>query len=199
MKGNGMNRQPLPRQMMVLTVLLFRLVGCAGSPRVTPGPTPQSAPTLVPTPRPSPAPRPVHTPTPTSMLMTATPDPCVGWRCTLRGVVYVDAASSGNESAGTLVELTHVSWCSPTSGQHATTTGPDGGFGFEVFVHDTDTFWIQVEQDGYESVRRSVGGFDCLSCACPLVEIVLESLGAFTTAPQGRNTSASPTRASGPA
>jgi hypothetical protein len=88
----------------------------------------------------------------------------------------VEAASSGNELAGILVELSHVSFCSPTSGEHETTTGPDGGFGFEVFVHDTDTFGIQVEQEGYEPVRQSVGGFDCLYCTCPLVEVVLEPL-----------------------
>ena len=101
--------------------------------------------------------------------MTATPDSCDGWRCTLRGIVYVDAASAGNELAGTLVGLSQVSYCSPTRGDHETTTGPDGGFGFEAFEHDTDTFWIQVEQDGYEPVRQSVGGLDCLYCACPVV------------------------------
>jgi hypothetical protein len=120
---------------------------------------------------------------PTSMPATATPDPCIGWRCILEGVVYADAASSGNELAGTLVQLSHVSYCSPTRGQYETTTGPDGGFGFEVFLHDTDTFLIQVEQDGYEPVRQSIGGFDCLYCACPPVEIVLEPLGISTPAP----------------
>jgi hypothetical protein len=145
------------RAKSILTAMvLCLLVSCGGSPEATPGPTPQPALTPV--------------------LMTATPDPCVGWRCTLRGVVYVEAASSGNELAGILVELSHVSFCSPTSGEHETTTGPDGGFGFEVFVHDTDTFWIQVEQEGYEPVRQSVGGFDCLYCTCPLVEVVLEPL-----------------------
>ena len=122
-------------------------------------------------------------PPPTSVPATATPDPCTGWRCTLEGVVHADAASSGNALAGTLVALSHVSNCSPTRGQYETTTGPDGGFGFEVFLHDTDTFLIQVERDGYKPVRRSVGGFDCLYCACPPVEIVLEPLGAATPVP----------------
>jgi hypothetical protein len=122
-------------------------------------------------------------PSPTSVPATATPDPCTGWRCTLEGVVYVDAAGPGNELAGTPVELSHVSYCSPTRGQHQTTTGPDGGFRFEVFLHDTDTFLIQVEQNGYEPVRQSVGGFDCLYCACPPVEIVLEPLGTSTPVP----------------
>lgn len=122
---------------------------------------------------------------PTGVPATATPDPCIGWRCTLEGVVYADAASPGKELAGTLVELSHVSYCSPTRGQYETTSGPDGGFGFEVFLHDTDTFLIQVEREGYEPVRRSVGGFDCLYCACPPIEIVLEPLGTATPVPQG--------------
>lgn len=122
-------------------------------------------------------------PPPTSVPATATPDPCVGWSCTLEGIVYVDAAGPGNESAGTLVELSHMSYCSPTRGQYETTTGSDGGFKFEVFLHDTDTFLLQVEQDGYEPVRESVGGFDCLYCACPPVEIVLEPLGTSTAVP----------------
>jgi hypothetical protein len=122
-------------------------------------------------------------PSPTSVPATATPDPCVGWQCTLAGVVYADAASPGNELAGTVVALSHVSHCSPTRGQYETTTVPDGGFSFEVFLHDTDTFLIQVEQDGYEPVRQSIGGFDCLYCACPPVEIVLEPLGISTPAP----------------
>jgi hypothetical protein len=73
--------------------------------------------------------------------------------------------------------------CAPTSGQHETITGPNGEFEFEVYVHDTDMFRIEIEQDGYEAVRQSVGGFDCLFCTCPLFEIVLQPLGATTPAP----------------
>jgi len=101
----------------------------------------------------------------------------------LKGVVYVDAASPGNELAGTVVELSHISYCSPTRGQHETKTGANGEFEFEVYLHDTDTFQIQIEQDGYEVVRQSVGGFECLFCACPPFEIVLQPLGATTPAP----------------
>lgn len=118
-----------------------------------------------------------------NVLLTATPTSCTGWECTLKGVVYVDAASPGNELAGTVVELSHFSNCAPTSGQHETITGPNGEFEFEVYVHDTDMFRIQIEQDGYEAVRQSVGGFDCLFCTCPLFEIVLQPLGATTPAP----------------
>lgn len=168
-----MNRQWLLRQRMGLVLVLLLLVGCGGSLESTPGPSPLLAPTPGPTPPPALP----------SVSMTATPDPCTGWPCTLRGVVYVSAASAGNELAGTRVGLSHVSYCSPTRGDYETTTGPDGGFGFEVFLHDTDTFWIQVEQEGYEPVRQSVGGFDCLYCACPPVEVVLQPLGTSTPAP----------------
>ena len=122
-----------------------------------------------------------------NVLLTATPTSCTGWECTLKGVVYVDAASPGNELAGTVVELSHFSNCAPTSGQHETITGPNGEFEFEVYVHDTDMFRIQIEQDGYEAVRQSVAGFDCLFCTCPLFEIVLQPLGATTPAPYGKD------------
>jgi hypothetical protein len=79
--------------------------------------------------------------------------------------------------------LSHVSHCSPTRGQQLAHTGPDGRFGFEVFLHDTDTFLIAVEQNGYEPVRQSIGGFDCLYCVCPPVEIVLKPLGTSTAVP----------------
>ncbi|MEJ2736858.1 MAG: hypothetical protein P8189_25390 [Anaerolineae bacterium] len=160
-------------QGILAAMVLCLLVGCGGAPESTPGPAAQPVPTS----------RPTLPPSPASVTRTATPDPCTGWECTLRGVVYVDAASAGNELASVRVGLSHVSYCSPTRGDHETTTGPDGGFGFEVFLHDTDTFWIRVEQEGYEPARQSVGGFDCLYCACPPVELVLQPLGTSTPAP----------------
>jgi hypothetical protein len=93
--------------------------------------------------------------------------------CTLQGIVYVDAARPGNELPDTLVELTQISYCSPTVGEHETRTDPDGRFQFEVYLHDTDTFRFAVDQVGYEPVRLSMGGFDCLYCKCPPVELVL--------------------------
>lgn len=168
-----MKGQMLPRQIMGMVLVLLLLVGCAGSPEGTLEPALHATPTT----------RPVPQPTHTAASTTATPDPCTGWRCTLGGVVYVDAAASGSELAGTLVELSHMSYCSPTRGQHKTLTGPDGGFEFEVFLHDTDTFWIEIERDGYEPVRQTVVGFDCLYCVCPLIEIVLEPQGTSTPAP----------------
>jgi hypothetical protein len=145
---------------LVAAVLL--VAGCGGS-ELTPGPTTAT--------------------TPTSLPATATPDPCLGWTCTLRGVVYAGSATSGSELANIGVVLSHVSYCSPTRGQHQTRTGPDGGFAFEVFVHDTDTFWIEVQVDGYEEIRQSIGGFDCLYCTCPLLEVVLKPLALPTAGP----------------
>ena len=61
-----------------------------------------------------------------------------------------------------------------TAGDHETVTGPDGTFAFDVYLHDTDSFLIEVEHDGYEPTSLLIGGFDCLYCSCPPIEIVLE-------------------------
>jgi hypothetical protein len=104
-----------------------------------------------------------------------TPDPsCVGWWCTLSGTVYAVTASPGNELAGAAVELKQFSVCSPTAGQQQTVTGPDGSFEFEVYLHDTDYFWITGLARDYEPAGYSFSGFDCLFCACPPAEIVLQ-------------------------
>ncbi len=139
-----------------ILMLMSFLVGCAI--------TPTSAPTL----------KPASTPPP----LTNTPDPCTGWWCTVRGVVYVDTIGSGNELGGASVMLGQFSYCSPTSGQHQTTTGPDGAFEFgEVFFHDTDRIWIQVESAGRESTRWDSTDFYCLYCSCfgSPIEIVLHT------------------------
>ena len=106
---------------------------------------------------------------------TATPTSCAGWTCTLEGIVYVNSATPASRLPGAWVTLTQVSHCSPTVGDYETRTGADGAFRFEVYLHDTDTFWFEVAQDGYEPVRQSLGGFDCLYCACPPVEIILQA------------------------
>ncbi len=150
-----MKRRSLAAQGLGLAgVLLLLLVGCAASGNVTPGPDPEAT---------SPG------------QPSATPTSCVGWSCTLQGVVYADPLRPGNELPGALVRLSQVSYCSPTAGKHETRTGLDGAFRFEVYLHDTDTFWFEVEEEGYEPARVSMGGFDCLYCSCPPVEIVLNS------------------------
>ena len=77
--------------------------------------------------------------------------------------------------AGVAVSLRQISWCSPTSGQHQTTTGVDGKFVFSVFVHDTDSFKVGGEIEGYEPGQQLFGGFNCLYCHCPPIKILLRS------------------------
>jgi hypothetical protein len=124
-----------------------------------------------------PAPTGIATLTPTN-APTFTPDPCTGWWCAVTGVVYVEATHVGNELEGVTVTLHQTSYCSPTRGQHQTTTGPDGRFEFgDVFFHDTDRIRIQLESEGYESAQWDSTDFYCLYCGCfgsPL-EIVLHA------------------------
>jgi hypothetical protein len=88
--------------------------------------------------------------------------------------VYDGTASPGSELAGVLVQLSQASYCSPTRGEQETITDEGGNFAFEVFLHDTDGFNFRVELEGYEAVKTSFGGFDCLFCSCQPVEIVLQ-------------------------
>jgi hypothetical protein len=148
-----MKHNPSLHQIMALTGVLFLLVGCTPFPEVTPSPDAEATPRVV---------------------ASATPTSCAGWTCTLQGTVYVDAVRTGSELPGVPLRLSHVSYCSPTEGEHETVTGLDGRFHFNVYLHDTDTFWFDVEEEGYEPVRLSMGGFDCLFCICPPVEIVLQ-------------------------
>ena len=109
---------------------------------------------------------------------TETPDPCTGWWCAVRAVVYADGIQSGNELAGASVTLGQFSYCSPTSGQHQATTDPDGTFEFsEVFFHDTDRIWIKVKAEGHESTGWESTDHYCLYCSCfgSPIEMVLRS------------------------
>ena len=162
-----MKRWPLVEGIICVAIALL-VAGCAA---VQATPTSTHRPTLQPTCTSHPTEIPSSTPDPTQEFFLS----CVGWQCSLEGVVYRGTASPGNELAGIVVRLSHHSFCSPTSGEHETTTGADGEYSFPVYVHDTDTFWIEVELGGYEPVRQSIGGFDCLSCSCPPMEIVLRS------------------------
>jgi hypothetical protein len=148
-------------------------------------PTPEwwATATLTPHPLSTTAAPPVPTATNTPTIDSL--DWCIGWWCTLRGVVYADTASPGNELEGVLVKLSQFSFCSPTSGEHETTTGPDGTFEFDVYLHDTDSFRFQAELEGYEPASKSFGGFDCLYCSCPPVELVLQSSDTLTALDKG--------------
>jgi hypothetical protein len=105
---------------------------------------------------------------------TPTPTMCTGWNCTLEGTVCVRKGDSCTALEGIQVNLSQMSYCSPTGGNYETRTDRDGHFAFDVYLHDTDSFTFTVELDGYEQVRTSIGGFDCLYCSCPPLEIVLE-------------------------
>lgn len=154
--GQVKKRQLLLERVARVIITIF-LCGCA-----PPEPT-RLSPTLVPT----------LTVAWTPYLIQ-TPTVCSGWNCSLEGVVYVNAAGTGNELAGVKVHLQQISWCSPTKGEYETITGTDGTFSFEVYLHDTDTFWIELTVEGYQKVRQAIGGFDCLSCACPPIKIILQ-------------------------
>jgi len=99
---------------------------------------------------------------------------CIGWDCSLKGTVYANAAAPGNELEGVPVHLGQRSYCSPTAGDHEAVTGADGTFGFPVYLHDTDSFNLEVVVEGYQPARQTFGGFDCLYCACDPLEIVLQ-------------------------
>jgi hypothetical protein len=109
---------------------------------------------------------------------TDTPDPCTGWWCDVRGVVYAETIQPGNELESASVKLGQSSYCSRTRGQYGTATGPDGAFEFgQLFFHDTDRIWIQVEYEGYEPTRWDSVDYYCLYCSCfgsPL-ELVLQA------------------------
>jgi hypothetical protein len=149
---------------MGLLVLILFLAGCASPP------PPE---TLAPAPT-TPPPRPTDTPTQVVSTPTFTPTACTGWNCTIDGVVYVGEAVPGNELGGVLVKLSQYSNCSPTRGEQQVVTGEDGTFAFEVYLHDTDSFNFKIEVDGYQTGEYSFGGFDCLYCSCPPVEIILQ-------------------------
>jgi hypothetical protein len=117
-----------------------------------------------------------------SQVPSPTPG-CMGWKCTLQGVVYTGSTSPGNEMGGIEVVLSQYSNCSPTEGQQMVTTDPDGMFEFEVFIHDTDGFIFEIEDPGYVPYKNKFSGFDCLFCSCSHLEIVLEPKGEVTPEP----------------
>ena len=135
-------------------------------------PRPEDRPTPVSTPIRTRAPTPRNRPSPTNTPTMA----CTGWRCTIRGTVYANVAASGNELGGASVKLSQCSNCSPTKGQHQTTSGPDGTFEFsDVYFHDTDRVRIEVAYEGYELGLWDSVGLYCLYCNCfgQPIEIVL--------------------------
>ena len=96
------------------------------------------------------------------------------WKCTLQGVVYAEEIGPGSEIGGVEVMLSQYSNCSLTKGEHLTETDLDGVFEFEVFIHDTDGITLSIEDPDFEPYKYKFGGFDCVSCSCSSLEVVLE-------------------------
>jgi hypothetical protein len=107
----------------------------------------------------------------------------LGWR-KVGGVVYADELAPGHELAGALVACSQFSYfprdgsCSP----YQITTGADGAFAFDVFVHDTDRITASAQRVGYKSASGSITGFDCVG-SCPPINLVLASLTPTPTPP----------------
>ncbi len=98
---------------------------------------------------------------------TITQDPCTGWWCSVTGVVYSGSSDAGNQVEGVTAILHQTSYCSPTSGQHQTTTSFDGRFEFnDVLFHDTDRILINFESKEGESAQWDSIDFNCLYCSC---------------------------------
>ncbi len=151
--------------------LLLALLGACSSG----DPTPSVVPTVTSTTLPTWTATPVVTQTP--LALTPTPAPSavgdIGWR-QVKGVVYEGEATPGRELAGVRVECSQFSYfpregsCAP----YQITTGSDGAFAFDLFVHDTDGIRVMAEKPGYEPAEGKIGGFDCVG-ACPFISLVL--------------------------
>ena len=151
----------------ILVFSLFALLSGCGSAET---PVPSAAPTEIQrTPTLTPLPEPSDTPTPTIVGN-------LGWR-KVTGVVYAESVGPGRELSGVLVECSQFSYvphegsCAP----YQVTTGPDGAFEFDVFVHDTDQITLSGGKPGYAPAEHRITGFDCVG-ACPTVDLVLTML-----------------------
>jgi hypothetical protein len=165
---------------LFLVLLSACRLGEASQPAETPAAPPHASPsTRTPTPSPDQVATPTWTPAP---IPTGTPTPPpagdIGWR-KVKGVVYAEAATAGHELAGALVECSQFSYV-PRQGSCApyrVTTGPDGVFEFDVFVHDTDTITLAAHKPGYGPAERRIVGVDCFG-SCPPVDLVLPKSAA---------------------
>ena len=107
-----------------------------------------------------------------SVEETITPTQCTGWICALDGKIIlpegVDVDIPIKE-----IEFEQISNCSPTRGVQVIPVMDDGSFTIDVYLHDTDSFVIAADAAGYEPVRNTFGGFECLYCSCVPIEIPL--------------------------
>jgi len=114
-------------------------------------------------------------PRPSIPNLSPSPTFCTGWHCEINGTVSAEPAEPTNQLASETVTLSQISWCSPTSGKKDTQLDEDGKFSFDVYIHDTDSFNIYVDIEGYQAEKIQFGGFDCLYCHCPPIKIILEA------------------------
>jgi hypothetical protein len=159
---------------LLLVLLSACRLGEAPQPSATPAAPPASPSTQTPTPSPDQVVTPTRTPVPT-LTSTPTPAPAgdIGWR-KVKGVVYAETATVGHEVAGALVKCSQFSYfpreesCAP----YRVTTGSDGVFEFDVFVHDTDSITLVAQKPGYGPAERRIRGIDCFG-NCPPVDLAL--------------------------
>lgn len=97
----------------------------------------------------------------------------LGWR-KVQGVVYAEKMAPDHEMAGALVTCSQTSYfpreasCAP----YEITTGADGTFTFDVFVHDTDGINISAQKSGYKSTKFNMGGIACAG-GCSSIGLLL--------------------------
>ena len=103
---------------------------------------------------------------------TKTATQCSGWVCEIDGQIILPAGGKKEQLPVELV-IEQISNCSPTRGQQAVPVKADGSFTVDVYVHDTDSFVITGEVEGYAPIRYKFGGFECLYCSCSPIEITL--------------------------
>jgi hypothetical protein len=96
-----------------------------------------------------------------------------GWR-KLTGIVHAAVPAPGHELAGARVTCRQFSNAprSGTCAPHSITTGPDGTFEFDVFVHDTDRITVSASRVGYTADEITLSGVAC-QAACPEADLVL--------------------------
>ena len=73
---------------------------------------------------------------------------CTGWDCQINGTIYKRTQNQQDRASDIRVLLDHVSWCSPSPRNQEVITNKEGEFSFNLYIHDTDTIRIKVEEIG---------------------------------------------------
>ena len=156
-----------------------QLIDIELSPAQSPTPSPFVPPSATPTATLIP---PV-TSTPTNSPVPPTPPPPspipgdIGWQ-KLRGTILDGRTQPRQPLAGAIVRCSQFSYnprrgsCSPGE----ISTGPNGVFRFDVFIHDTDKITIDARKPGYRAAEERFQGFACVA-GCPTSDLLLEWMG----------------------